>query len=81
MEKLILEVVPIDQLAIVEEIRHMTSGLDQTSSRDTFVAFIVPFVLGASDSIDSFMAVCTVVEEQQQEFGNMEPVQQLSPYQ
>ena len=64
MEELILGAVPTDQLAIVEATGCTTSGLDPTSSRDTFAAFVDRFSLGASDSVDSFMAVHTIVVEQ-----------------
>ena len=80
MEGLTFRTVPIGQLEIVEAIGHTTLGPDRTSSRDTFAAFVNPFVLGAFDSVDSFMVVRIVVVEQQHEFDNMEYVDQLSLY-
>ena len=65
MGELTLGAVSTDQLTIVEAIGNTTSGLDLTSSWDTFAAFVDPFVLGASDSVDSFAVVRIVVTEQQ----------------
>ena len=75
MGEVTLEVVLTDQLETAGVLEHMTSGLDQTPSRDTFAAFVDPFVLGAFGSVDSFAEVRIVIMEKQQGFDNMEPVQ------